>query len=276
MNSNQLNPKKSFPEILLNLSGTVLTIAVSTSTLIFGLYILFFYAIALFNGETDQWNEILPGLYDDSNRTSTIGIGIHFITGGIILILGCIQLFEGVRKRFPVFHRWVGRIYVLASIITALGGLIFILMKGTIGGWVMDIGFGLYGILMLITAIETIRHARAARFDKHRAWALRLFALAIGSWLYRMDYGFWLLLADGYGHLDNFHGPFDKFMSFFFYIPNLIIAEIFIGKSNLFKSSLAKVLASILLFFATGIIILGSYFFTKHLWGPEIIEGLTF
>ena len=139
METKQLKQKKSFPQILLNLSGTLLTIAVSVSTLIFGLYILFFYAIALFNGETNQWNEILPGLYDDSNKASTIGIGIHFITGGIILILGCIQLFDRIRKRYPKFHRWVGRLYVLASMITALGGLTFILLKGTIGGWVMDL-----------------------------------------------------------------------------------------------------------------------------------------
>lgn len=268
--------EKSFPQILLRLSGTLLTLAVSLSTLIFGLYILIFYALALFNGNTNQWNEVLPGLYDDSNRSSTIGIGIHFITGGIILILGCVQLFDKVRTKYPKFHRWTGRVYVLASLFTAIGGLTFIFLKGTIGGWVMDIGFGLYGVLMIITAIKTIQHARAAQFDQHRAWALRLFALAIGSWLYRMDYGFWLLLADGYGHTKDFQGSFDRFMSFFFYIPNLLVAEIFIGKRNVAKTSFMKVLAAILLLFATGIIGLGSYFFTKHLWGPEIVEGIGF
>lgn len=54
----------------------------------------------------------------------------------------------------------------------------------------MDIGFGLYDILMLICAILTIRSNRAGEYSKHRVWAIRLFALAIGSWLYRMDYGY--------------------------------------------------------------------------------------
>lgn len=90
----------------------------------------------------------------------------------------------------------------------AIGGLVFIIVKGTVGGTVMDIGFSIYGLLMLISAIETYRHAAAGRIEKHRGWALRLYALAIGSWLYRMDYGFWLLLSDGLGHSDDFSGTF--------------------------------------------------------------------
>ena len=55
-----------------------------------------------------------------------------------------------------------------------------------------------------------------------------MFALAIGSWLYRMDYGFWMILAHGAGHTRAFSGPFDAIMSFFFYLPNLLVAEAFI------------------------------------------------
>ena len=109
--------------------------------MLFGLYILAFYFIALIQENTTQWNEVLPGLYDEQTRSATAGIGLHFAAGGIILILGCIQLLGAVRERFPVFHRWVGRVYVVASIFAALGGLVFIVVKGTIGGVLMDVGF---------------------------------------------------------------------------------------------------------------------------------------
>lgn len=259
---------------MLGLAGKTLVVTVWISALLFGLYILSFYAASFYSGNMLKWNEILPGLYDASKTTATLGIGLHFAAGGIILILGCIQLIENVRIRFPSFHRWVGRVYITAAIFAAIGGLVFIMVKGTIGGLVMDIGFSLYGVLMFIAAVETFRNAKAKRVEKHRAWALRLFALAIGSWLYRMDYGFWLLLTDGLGHLKDFSGAFDKLMSFFFYIPNLLVAEIFIGRWKFSNQPLVKFFASFVLFLATGFLLVGTYFFTLHYWGPAIVALL--
>lgn len=252
-------------------TSLLLVTTVWVSAGLFGLYILAFYATALFNGNMEKWNEILPGLYQPGSR-STEGIGLHFATGGIILLLGSIQLIEAIRTRYSAFHRWVGRIYVACSLLAAIGGLFFIAVKGTIGGIVMDIGFALYGILMFICAIETIRHARAGRVEKHRAWALRLYALAIGSWLYRMDYGFWLLLTDGVGHANNFSGPFDKIMAFFFYLPNLLVAEIFIRSRKRRLSPVLNWLSSLVLLLMTSFLLLGTYFFTAYYWGPAIMK----
>lgn len=136
----------------------------------------------------------------------------------------------------------------------------------------MDVGFGIYGVLTAAAAIETYRHARARRLVIHRQWAIRLFALAIGSWLYRMEYGFWFLLADGAGHTTEFSGPFDAFMSFFFYVPNLVIAEILIRAPGARMSTTARWTATTALAFATAFVGLGTYFFTRHYWGPAILE----
>lgn len=242
---------------------------------LFGLYILAFYAAALYQGNLERWNEILPGLYDQSTRKATMGIGLHFAMGGIILILGSIQLIDTIRVKYLTFHRWVGRIYVVASILVAIGGLIFIVIKGTIGGIVMNIGFGLYGVLMLLAAVQTYRYAVAHDTETHRAWALRLYALAIGSWLYRMDYGFWFLLADKAGHNNTFTGAFDYVMAFLFYIPNLLVAEIFIRSQNSRKMSMWLNLAfTIVLLVMISFLLLGTYYFTKFYWGPAIIGWL--
>jgi len=258
--------------LALRWSGVLLVVTVWVSAGLFGLYILAFYAASLFGGNLDKWNEILPGLYNRGSAAATTGIGLHFAMGGIILMLGSIQLIEAVRVRYSAFHRWVGRIYVAASLLAAVGGLVFIAIRGTIGGTVMNIGFSLYGILMLIAGVETFRHARAGRYDKHRAWALRLYALAVGSWLYRMDYGFWLLLADGLGHTTKFSGPFDNVMSFFFFIPNLLVAEVFI-RSRVYKSApLLHFVSTLLLLLMTLFLLLGTYYFTKFIWGPAIVE----
>lgn len=253
-------------------AARLLVTVVWASALLFGLYILAFYFIALLQGNTVQWNEVLPGLYDQQTHAATIGIGVHFAAGGIILILGCIQLIDRVRLKYPMVHRWLGRVYVFASLGAAIGGLVFIFVKGTIGGLVMDLGFTGYGVLTFLAAIATIRFARSGDVERHRAWAIRLFALAIGSWLYRMDYGFWFLFTDGLGHSQFFQGPFDYFMDFFFYLPNLMVAEVFIGRHDIVKINAAKGLATFSLCIATVFLILATYFFTREYWGPAILE----
>lgn len=259
---------------IFRLATQLLVAIVWLSATLFGLYIILFYFAALLLEETALWNKVLPGLFDTSTRTATLGIGLHFAAGGIILVLGCIQLIERVRVRYPVVHRWLGRLYVASAMLTAIGGLVFILVKDTIGGPVMNVAFALYGILMFVAAVQTIRYARAGRMEQHRAWAIRLFALAIGSWLYRMDYGFWFLFTDGLGHTSDFRGPFDYFMDFWFYLPNLLVAEIFIGRRGALQSQAVKIGATVLVFLATAFLVLATYYFTAKLWAPSVLELL--
>ncbi|RNI22017.1 DUF2306 domain-containing protein [Rufibacter latericius] len=262
-------------QLTLKWSGVVLVASVWGSAALFGLYILAFYAAALYEGNLERWNNVLPGLYEKGSLAATSGIGLHFAAGGIILVLGSLQLIGKIRIRYPALHRWVGRLYIVSSILAAVGGLVFILLKGTIGGLVMDIGFAGYGLLMLLAAVQTFRHAVARRLEQHRAWALRLFALAIGSWLYRMDYGFWYLLTDAMGHNKQFNGPFDQVMAFFFYLPNLAVAQAFI-RDREFRASVAlRFSAAFLLLFATVFLVIGTYYFTLFYWGPAIMRLVT-
>jgi len=241
---------------------------------LFGLYILAFYAAAIVDGNMAKWNEALPRLYETHTPTATAGIGVHFAAGGIILALGCIQFVAAIRSRYPAVHRWIGRVYVTAAFLAGIGGLTFIAAKGTIGGTTMNVGFGLYGVLTAAAAVETYRHARARRLDVHRAWAMRLFALAIGSWLYRMEYGFWFLLADGAGHVKDFSGPFDRFMAFFFYVPNLLVVEALIRAPRASMSATARWTAASAFTCATLFLLLGTYYFTKFYWGPAILARI--
>src|SRR5258708_4022132 len=182
-------------------------------------------------------------------------------------------LIRTVREKSPALHRWIGCVYVLSALVAGLGGLSFIALKGTVGGAVMDVGFGLYGGLMVLAALETVRHARQHRFDEHRAWAIRLFALTIGSWLYRMDYGFWWLITHRAGHTRSFDGPFDIAMAFFFYIPNLIVAEAFIRARHRCGPR-TQMIAALSVGGAAALLTLNTYYLTKFQWGPPILTRL--
>lgn len=162
-------------------SVQTLSSSVWLSTLLFGLYILLTYGLSWVTGNLELWNGGLLQTYVPDSPAATNGMAVHFLGGGILLVLGNIQLLATVRHRYPAFHRWTGRLYAAMAILAAIGGLVHIAIDGTVGGTLMDIGFALYGILMFVTAIQTVRHARLRRLATHRVWALRLYALAIAS-----------------------------------------------------------------------------------------------
>lgn len=265
---------KTAPSRALQWAAIGLASTVWISAGIFGVYILIFFGGALLDGNVERWNTSLPGLYSPETLGATAAIGAHFVAGGIILMLGPLQLIEGLRRKAPAFHRWTGRLYVLTSLTAGIGGCLFIVLKGTIGGLPMDVGFGLYGILMVLAAVQTVRHARARRFERHRLWALRLYALAIGSWLYRMEYGFWFLLFGGAGHTNTFDGPLDIVMAFFFYIPNLIVADVLFHTRRRTVGKGVQRLITVILLAATAFVVLATFEFTRQAWAPAILRSL--
>jgi hypothetical protein len=272
---NTIPPLISNNDLLYRFSSRALLGIVWLSSFIFGLYILANYAAAYFDDDLARWNNVLPEIYVPGQPAASVGIGLHFAAGGLVLLLGGLQLIKGIRVNYPRVHHWTGRFYILVSLVAAIGGLAFIAIRGTVGGLVMDIGFAGYGILMFIAALQTVRYAIKRDLLIHQAWAWRLYALAIGSWLYRMDYGLWLIFADWIGHAEDFSGWFDKFMAFFFYVPNLIIVELMIRARDTASNQRLKTITSVTMILACGILIVATWGFARVAWIPAIVEFVT-
>lgn len=162
------------------------------------------------------------------NPVANLSIFSHMAAGAAITVLVPLQLIPSIRLRLPALHRWSGRLIIIAAIATSVGGLVYISLRGTIGGTAMDIGFSIYGVLVLVTALQTIRYARARRFGDHNAWALRFFWLALGSWFYRVHYGLWYLATDGLWSNSQFTGGFDLAQSVAFFLPYLLGVEVYL------------------------------------------------
>ncbi|QYD72640.1 DUF2306 domain-containing protein [Paraburkholderia edwinii] len=257
------------------MSTRLLFIVCWLSAIIFSAYIVVYYEGALLTHTMQDWNEVLPRIYQPGSMLATAAIGAHFLAGAIVLILGPMQLIAPLRARAPNVHRWIGRFYAAAALATGVGGLVYIAIEGTVGGPVMSTGFALYGALMVLCAVNTVRHARAGRFDIHRAWAIRLFALGIGSWLFRMDYGIWLKLIGGFGHHSHtYDGLFDKIMSFFFYVPNLAIAELIIRRRGGTQTESARTIRSASIGFIAVLVLVATILFGRSYWLPHITQRL--
>lgn len=177
----------------------------------------------------DLWPE---SRFDPPGATVSAAIFAHMVAGAAVTLLAPLQLSPRLRARWPALHRWSGRVVVAGALATAVGGLAWIAARGTIGGWQMSAGFALYGALMLVAAVQTLRFARARAFGRHQAWALRLFVLAMGSWLYRVHYTIWWIATDGAATAEDFSGAFDRVQTLAFFLPYLLALEVWLRRAR--------------------------------------------
>ncbi len=175
-----------------------------------------------------QPGEILfSRLYHEGSAYSNLAIYGHMVLGGLLTVLAPLQLIGPVRRRRPAVHRATGYLVSGLALLTAAGGAVYMAFQGTIGGPIMTLGFGVYGALLAIAAFQTVRFARQ-RDARHRDWALRLIVLALGSWLYRVHYAIWSITTGGLWTQPDFSGGFDRLQVFAFYVPYLVLLEIWL------------------------------------------------
>ncbi|MGP3698074.1 DUF2306 domain-containing protein [Rhodobacter sp. NSM] len=164
-------------------------------------------------------------LFHRDAMAATFAIYGHMVLGGLLTLLAPLQLLAPVRRWWPRLHHVLGYSVAALALATGAGGLVYIALEGTIGGPLMSLGFGLYGLLLILAAIRTVQLARR-RDPAHRAWAGRLVILALGSWFFRMQYGLWHAFTGGIATADDFSGLFDRIQVFAFYLPHLAIFEL--------------------------------------------------
>ncbi len=168
-------------------------------------------------------------IYTPDGLLNNLAIFSHMAIGALLMVFAPLQLIGRIRSRYPAVHRITGRWLVTGSALVAVGGLIYIALRGTVAGPLMDVGFALYGVLMLLAALQAIRYARARDYARHAEWALRLLVLIMGSLLFRLHYAGWYLLTDGlWSDQEALDQPFDQVQYFAFYLPYLAALEIWL------------------------------------------------
>ena len=109
---------------------------------------------------------------------------IHVAGGVTALLAGPVQFARRVRARWPAFHRAAGRIYVVAIAIGAPTG--FVLALGTTAGPVAGTGFAVQAALWAAFTGFGLRSAVGRRFDEHRDWMLRSYAITASAITFRL------------------------------------------------------------------------------------------
>lgn len=86
-----------------------------------------------------------------SNHIWNTGFYGHIVLGGIALLIGWTQFSSRLRRKRIKLHKTIGKIYVIAVIISAICG-IYIAQFAT-GGITNVIGFSLSGLVWLTTTL---------------------------------------------------------------------------------------------------------------------------
>ena len=140
----------------------------------------------------------------------------HVGLAPVALILMPFQFLPRLRARRPRLHRWIGRSYGTAILLSGLGGLALAL--GTKAGPVAATGFGLLAVLWLATTAVGVWKARARDFAAHRQWMIRSAALTFAAVTLRLELP--LLIASGL----EFPTAYTT-VAWLCWVPNLLAAE---------------------------------------------------
>jgi hypothetical protein len=203
--------------------GTLAFLAV-----LFGLVLYYHNSVFVFDGpdngflltktESVRYSVYLPAFY------------IHILTGSTVLMLGVFQLSKWIRARYARWHRAAGKLYIFIILIfTAPSGLVMSLYAN--GGFPAGLGFFLLAVLWWFFTWKGFRNARLKKWDVHREFMLRSYALTFAAVTLRL-YSFFFALA-------GFRGE-DVYVviAWLSWVPSLVVVEVWIRRKQVQLSEL--------------------------------------
>jgi uncharacterized membrane protein len=140
--------------------------------------------------------------------------------GGCIfcLIIGPFQFIHYLRKKFPNWHRNLGKIYIIS--IVAVGGPSGLYMAWFAnGGFWAQAGFTVLAVLWMFSTYWAYRKIIKKDFEAHRRWMVRSYALTFSAVTLRT----WMPILSLYWHID--HDTAVIVTAWINWIPNVLIAE---------------------------------------------------
>lgn len=236
---------------------------------VFAFAIASFYGMTAARGDYHGWrftNGFIPGV-----TKGNWAVVMHVIAAAFIMFAGAVQLVPQVRNRFPVFHRWNGRIYMLSTVALAGAGLYMTWIRGSVGDVWQHLGSTGNAVLIWLFAGLALHYALARDFRTHRRWALRMFLAVSASWFIRIMLFLTFLIFKGPVGFDpaTFTGPYLTFLSYAQYGIPLAVLELYFWAQNR-PGALRRMATAGLLFVLTLAMIGGLFAVTMAIWVPQV------
>jgi len=102
----------------------------------FLVYVVINYGINAITGEqSDDASRMVPG-----DSLGNFFLATHLSFALVVIGGGLLQLLPALRNRFPAFHRWNGRLFMLCALVCSLAGQYLIFTREIPGNLTMDLG----------------------------------------------------------------------------------------------------------------------------------------
>ena len=108
---------------------------------------------------------------------------VHIVSASLFAILGAFQFANSLRRRWPAWHRWAGRLLVVCGLLVGLSGLWMVLF------YTHPVGDGpflsaqrlLFGSAMIVSIVISFTAIRHGNVNQHRAWMTRGYAIGLAA-----------------------------------------------------------------------------------------------
>lgn len=151
-----------------------------------------------------------------------LSLYLHIGLAPVALALLPVQFSQRIRSTRPAVHRWCGRLYAMAILLSGVSG--FLLALKTEAGPVAALGFAALAVFWLATTARAVQLAIQRRIASHREWMIRSAALTLAAVTLRL-----------YLPLGQMMVGFEQAyvaISWLCWAPNLLIAEWFLRRSG--------------------------------------------
>ena len=150
-------------------------------------------------------------------------LAVHVVTAIPPLLIGLIAFSKRARRYSMRLHRWIGTTYCICIWISAATGVT--LAYANTAGLASRLGFSTLGTLWFITTYYAYIRAKQRNIVSHRVWMIRSFALTLAVVTVRP-----IMMVPGYVEVDL--ALLNNVASWACWIPNLLIAELYIRRTN--------------------------------------------
>ncbi len=160
----------------------------------------------------------------------------HMIVGPIALLLGPWQFFPRLRSSRPRLHRWTGRTYVAACLVSGMGALFTAPFAS--GGPVASVGFTMLAVLWIGTTFAGWRAAVARNFELHRILMRFSYAMTFGAVTLRLQipFGFMFFGFTSYREMS-------VWLAYTSWIPNVIVVALYTFATSMRRRGTSAVAA---------------------------------
>jgi len=146
---------------------------------------------------------------------------IHIASSWFVMSSGALQLIPALYRKWPTFHRWVGRVYVLVILVLACPSGLGLAVYAN-GGLAAKVGFTMQCVAWWFLTLQAWRFAILKQWEKHANSVLRSLAVTVAAMSLRTESYFM------YYYLGT--KPIETYLTvtWLSWVGNLFIAEILI------------------------------------------------